>query len=69
MDETLRLVHAFQYTDKHGEGQFLLGTDELLGKGSSFSEQISFKHDGQFLFGTEEFPMKGSSFREQMSSS
>lgn len=23
VDETLRLVQAFQYTDKHGEGAFL----------------------------------------------
>ena len=24
VDETLRLVQAFQFTDKHGEGQFLI---------------------------------------------
>ena len=56
VDETLHLVQASQYTDKHGEGQVLLGTEELLGKGSSFWEQIGYKHDGQFLWERMSFP-------------
>ncbi len=28
-DETLRLLQAFQYTDKHGEGKFLFHIEEL----------------------------------------
>ena len=42
VDETLHLVQASQYTEKHGEGQFLLGTDVLLMKGSSFLEHMSY---------------------------
>ena len=38
---TRRYVYVTQ--KNMGEGQFLLGTDELLMKGSSFQEQMSYK--------------------------